>query len=152
MHLHSNQFETLHPCAFDNFARSTIHIENNPLVCNCTLNYLLHDRKSLAYTGNECRGGYAYQTQAQLGLPAMRKSGTSSGKKLPNTSITCRHSYKYYNALCAQVECASVCAANEQLVIRIPAMLAPSRTEHTARRTSLPLLFIVFYVISIATV
>ncbi|CAF4326034.1 unnamed protein product, partial [Rotaria sordida] len=34
IHLRSNHFETLHPCTFINFARSTIHVENNPLICN----------------------------------------------------------------------------------------------------------------------
>ncbi|UJR10560.1 hypothetical protein I4U23_014760 [Adineta vaga] len=147
IYLHSNQFETLHPCTFDKFARSTIHIENNPLICNCTLNYLLHDQKSLAYTGQECRGGYAYQIQTQFSSPAIRKMNRGSGKKFVNTSITCRNAYKYYNNLCPQMDCKSVCSPNEHFVIQISKIALPNRTETRFRQTFLPLLFIVFYVI-----
>ncbi|CAF1117963.1 unnamed protein product [Adineta steineri] len=149
IHLHSNQFETLHPCTFINFARSTIHIENNPLTCNCTFNYLLHDRKSLAYTGQECRGGYDYQTQTQLSIPAVRKTNKAIRKKILNTSVSCRSTYKYYNNLCPQIDCTSLCSPNELLIIQITAIVAPNRTTSLLFQTTfLPLLFIVFYVIS----
>ncbi|CAF1008123.1 unnamed protein product [Adineta ricciae] len=147
VYLHANQFETLHPCTFNNFARSTIHIENNPLICNCTLNYLLQDRKSLAYTGQECRGGYAYQLQTQFSSPAIRKANRRAGKKFANTSITCRDAYKYYNNLCPQSDCKSLCSPNEQFVIQVSKIALPNRTTSTYRRTFLPLLFFVFYVI-----
>ncbi|UJR35303.1 hypothetical protein I4U23_028065 [Adineta vaga] len=55
VYLSANQLETIHPCTFKDFARSTIYLENNPLICNCSFNYLLQNRQSVAYTGQECR-------------------------------------------------------------------------------------------------
>jgi Leucine-rich repeat (LRR) protein len=147
IHLRSNHFETLHPCTFFNFAHSTIHVENNPLICNCSFNYLLHDRKSLAYTGQECRGGFAYQPQTQLTLPAVRKSNKGIGKKLVNTSITCRNAYRYYNNLCSKLDCTNLCLPNERLIIQITTIATPSKTQSKFQRTFLSYLFVVFYVI-----
>jgi len=145
IHLRSNHFQTLHPCTFINFAHSTIHIENNPLICNCSINYLLHDRKSLAYTGQECRGGFSYQPLTQLTLPAVRKSNKGKEKKFTNTSITCQNVYKYYNNLCSKLDCTNLCSPNERFIIQITTISTPSRTSSKFQQTFfLSFLFIVF--------
>ena len=135
LHLRSNAFEFVHPCPFYHFARSTIHLENNPLICNCSFNYLLQDRQSLAYTGEECRGGYAYQVHSQYSQKAVRKSHRLPGKKLINTSNTCRNTFKYYNNLCSKWDCAQVCSTNEQLIIQITTIATPSRMNTIFRQT-----------------
>jgi Leucine-rich repeat (LRR) protein len=131
VYLRSNQLETIHPCVFKNFARSTIHLANNPLICNCSFNYLLQNRQSLAYTGQECRGGYSYQTRnQQLTLPAVRKTNLTLTKKKPlNVSMTCRDSFNYYNDLCSKLDCASQCAPNERLIIQVTTIPTPSGTN-----------------------
>jgi hypothetical protein len=135
IHLRSNQLEYLHPCTFYYFVRSTIHVENNPLVCNCSFNYLLQHRQSLAYTGQECRGGYAYQSQNHFSQPAVRKTQKFTGKKLSNTSHTCRNTFKYYNNLCPKWDCAHRCSTNQHSIIQITTIATPSRTRTIFRRT-----------------
>ncbi|CAF0769844.1 unnamed protein product [Rotaria sordida] len=147
IHLRSNHFETLHPCTFINFARSTIHVENNPLICNCSFNYLLHDRKSLAYTGQECRGGFAYQPQTQLFSPAVRKTNKPIGKKIVNNSITCRNAYKYYNKLCSKLDCTSICSPNERFIIQMTTIATPNKTISQFQQTIHLFLIILLYVI-----
>ena len=117
------------------------------MICNCTFNYLLHDRKSLSYTGQECRGGYSYQPQTQFSLPAVRKTHKASGKKLKNTSITCGKTYKYYDNLCSKLDCTNLCSPNERLIIQITTIATPNQTVSIFQRTFLSFLFIVFYVI-----
>ncbi|CAF0821977.1 unnamed protein product [Rotaria sordida] len=129
VHLRSNQLETIHPCTFTNFARSTIHLENNPLICNCSFNYLLHNRQSLAYTGQECLGGFSYQSEhQQLTLPAVRKTNSTLIKNPINASIPCQDSYIYYNDLCSKLDCASECTPNERFIIQITTIPTPSGT------------------------
>jgi Leucine-rich repeat (LRR) protein len=136
VHLRSNQLETIDPCTFKNFARSTIHLENNPLICNCSFNYLLHNRQSVAYTGQECRGGFAYQLQQQqLSLPAVRKTNTVSTKKPINISVACRNSYKYYNDLCSKLDCASQCVPNERFIIQVTTIATPSGSRIIYQQT-----------------
>lgn len=147
IHLRSNQFQTLHPCTVFDFAPGTIHIENNPLICNCSFNYLLYDRKSLAYTGQECRGGFAYQPQNHLTLPAMHKSSKIKGKKRLNTSITCRNVYKYYNNLCAKSDCSNICRPNERLIIEITTISTPSCASSNIQRTFAVFFCLIFHVI-----
>ena len=126
----------------------TIHIENNPLICNCSFNYLLYDRKSLAYTGQECRGGFAYQPLNQLTLPAIRKSSPFKGKKRLNTSNICRNAYKYYNNLCSKTDCANICSPNERFVIQITTIATPSSTPSSnCQRTFLVFFCLIFHVI-----
>lgn len=128
VYLRSNQLETIDPCVFRNFARSTIHLANNPLICNCSLNYLLQYRQSLAYTGQECRRGFVYQTRnQQLTQPAVRKSNMTLAKKPPlNVSQTCQETYNYYNELCSKIDCNDQCATNELLIIQITTIPTPS--------------------------
>ena len=145
VHLRSNQLESLHPCSFSGFARSSIHVENNPLVCNCSFNYLLQDRKSLAYTGQECRGGYAYGHHQQYAQPAVRKSHRISSKKLTNASNPCRNVFKYYNHLCSKSDCASLCSPNERLIIQITTITTPSRTATFADSTLVVFLCMVIH-------
>ena len=141
--------ESLHPCTFFHFARLTIHVENNPLVCNCSFNYLLQDRKSLAYTGQECRGGYAYQPHTQLSQPAVRKTKKILGKKLPDTSNACRNVFKHYNNLCSKLDCTNLCSPNERLVIQITTIAVPNRARSTLRQTFvLRLISIVFVILN----
>jgi hypothetical protein len=143
VHLRSNQLETIHPCTFKNFARSTIHLENNPLICNCSVNYLLHNRQSLAYTGQECRGGFAYQSQQQqLTLPAVRKTNTTLIKKPMNISLTCRDSYRYYNDLCSKLDCTSQCAPNERFIIQVTTIPTPSGTIFIYQQTFVSIILV----------
>jgi len=93
------------------------------------LNYLLYERKSIAYTGNECRGGYAYQPQTEFALPAVHKTQTKTGKKFSNKSLTCRNTFKFYNNLCSKTDCTSVCMPNERLIIQITTIATPNRTS-----------------------
>lgn len=138
LYLRSNQLETIHPCTFKNFGRSTIHLEHNPLVCNCSFNYLSHYRQSLAYTGQECRGGFVYQTSnQQLTLPAVRKTNSSKGKTPLNVTATCRESYKFYDDLCAKFDCSSQCAPNERLIIQVTTIPPPSRAQCLYQQTNL---------------
>jgi Leucine-rich repeat (LRR) protein len=144
VHLRANQLETIHPCTFQNFARSTIYLENNPLVCNCSFNYLFQNRPAVAYTGQECRGGFVYQSTPQkLGLPAVRKSNTTLMKKPLNSSATCRDSFKYYNDLCARLDCSSECAASERFIIQVTTIPTPNGTLSLYQRTLLSLLLAV---------
>ncbi|CAF0717425.1 unnamed protein product [Adineta steineri] len=136
LHLRANQLETIHPCIFKNFARSTIYLENNPLICNCSFSYLLHNRQSVAYTGQECRGGYAYELPHQkLQLPAVRKTNSTLIKKPLNISTTCKDSFKYYHDLCSQLDCISHCAANERLIIQVTTIPTPSGTIFLYQQT-----------------
>ncbi len=112
---------------------------------------MLHDRKSLAYTGQECRGGFAYPPQTQLSLSAVRKSDKGIGKKLVNTSITCRDAYKYYNNLCSKLDCTDICTPNQRLIIQITTIATPNKTQSIFQRTYFVFLFIVFFVIFNAT-
>jgi Leucine-rich repeat (LRR) protein len=144
VHLRSNQLETIHPCTFINFARSTIHLENNPLICNCSFNYLLHIRQSIAYTGKECLGGFSYQSQnQQLTLPAVRKMNSTLIKKPINASIPCQDSYKYYNDLCTKLDCTSQCAPNERFIIQVTTISTPSGTKYFYQQTFLSIITVV---------
>lgn len=144
VHLSSNRLETIHPCTFNNFARSTIHLKNNPLVCNCSFNYLLHDRKSLAYTGQECGGGFIYQSQnQQVTLPAVRKTDSTLNKKLINSSMPCQDVYIYFNDLCSKLDCSSQCAPNERYIIQITTIPTPSGTIVIYRQTIFNIIFVV---------
>ena len=143
VHLRSNQLETIHPCTFKDFGRSTIHLENNPLICNCSFNYLLHYRQSLAYTGQECRGGFSYQTiNQQISIPAVRKTNLTKIKKPLNISATCRDSYQYYNDLCLKLDCASQCAPNERFIIQVTTIPTPSGTKSFYQQTTIISIFI----------
>jgi Leucine-rich repeat (LRR) protein len=144
VHLRSNQLETIHPCTFKNFARSTIHLENNPLICNCSFNYLLYNRQSLAYTGQECRGGFSYQSRhQQLTLPAVRKTNSTLIKKPLNVSITCRDSYNYYNDLCTKLDCTDQCASNERFIIQVTTIPTPSGTRFLYQQTFVEIIIVV---------
>jgi hypothetical protein len=144
VYLRSNQLESIHPCTFNNFARSTIHLENNPLICNCSFNYLLHNRQSIAYTGQECRGGFQYQSQyQQLTLPAVRKTNSTLIKKPMNASITCQDSYKYYNDLCTKFDCTSQCAPNERFIIQVTTIPTPSATQFLYQQTYVSIILVV---------
>lgn len=137
LYLRSNQLETMHPCTFINFGRSTIHLENNPLLCNCSLNYLSHYRQSLAYTGQECRRGFNYQTSnQQLTLPAVRKTNLTKNRNQLNVSATCRDSYRFYDDLCLKFDCANQCAPNERLIIQVTTIATPSRTNRIYQHTT----------------
>lgn len=143
VHLRANQLETIHPCTFLNFARSTIHLENNPLVCNCSFNYLVQNRPAVAYTGQECGGGFVYQVNpARHGLPAERKSNATLMKKPINVSATCRDSFKYYNELCARLDCSSECAASERFIIQVTTIPTPNGALVLYQRTTLSLLLL----------
>ena len=144
LYLRSNQLETIHPCTFTNFGRSTIHLENNPLLCNCSLNYLSHYRQSLAYTGQECRRGFDYQTSnQQLTLPAVRKTNLIKTKTQLNVSATCRETYKTYDDLCLQIDCTNQCAPNEQLIIQVTTIATPNRTNRIYQQTTISLCFLI---------
>jgi Leucine-rich repeat (LRR) protein len=144
VYLRSNQLETIHPCVFKNFARSTIHLANNPLICNCSFNYLLQNRQSLAYTGQECRGGYSYQTRnQQLTLPAVRKTNRTLIKNPLNVSMTCRESFNYYNDLCSKIDCANQCAPNERLIIQVSTIPTPSGTKIYYSQTYISIIIVV---------
>ena len=143
VHLRSNELETIDPCTFTAFARSTIHLENNPLICNCSFNYLLHHRQSLAYTGHECRGGFVYPVQNQLSSPAVRKTNTTLGKKPMNSSKTCQEAYRYYNDLCSKMDCASVCMAHERFIIQVTTISTPNGTMARLGQTLLSFLLVI---------
>ncbi|CAF2187479.1 unnamed protein product [Rotaria magnacalcarata] len=144
VHLRSNQLETIDPCTFNNFARSTIHLENNPLICNCSFNYLLHNRQSLAYTGQECGGGFTYQSQnQQLALPAVRKANLTANKKPMNFSIPCQEAYAYYNDLCSKLDCSNQCAPNERFIIQITTIATPSGTIFIYQKTVVSIVILV---------
>jgi hypothetical protein len=140
VYLRSNQLETIHPCTFKDFTRSTIHLENNPLICNCSFSYLVQNHQSLAYTGQECRGGFSYQP---LNLPAVRKTNSTMIKKPINISITCRDSYRYYNDLCSKLDCISQCAPNERFIIQVTTISTPSRTKSIYQQTFLSIITVV---------
>ncbi|CAF0753427.1 unnamed protein product [Didymodactylos carnosus] len=155
LQLKSNQFKTFNPCIFNNFSRSTIEIDNNPLVCNCTFNYLLNERKSIIYTGTQCRGGYQYG-QNQQQMPAIRKnsiiekSSLSSKKSFLNESYTsqeskhaCREQYAYYNQECKKLNCFQICLQNEQYVLQVSTVSTPSRANSQLKQN-----FVIIYVIS----
>ena len=143
VYLRSNQLETIDPCVFRNFARSTIHLANNPLICNCSLNYLLQYRQSLAYTGQECRGGFVYQTRnQQLTQPAVRKSNMTLVKKPLNVSQTCQETYNYYNDLCSKIDCTDQCATNERLIIQVTTIPTPNGRKSLYEKTSFSMVII----------
>ena len=139
IHLHSNHFKTLYPCTFINFAPSTIHVENNPLICNCSLNYLLHSRKSLAYTGQECRGGFSYRPQTQLLSAAVHKIRGVKRKRLMHNSIMCQNTYEFYDKLCSKVDCTSICSPKTRFIIQITTIATPNTT-----RTKFQPIFLLF--------
>ena len=132
INLRANQLQTIHPCILKNFQHSTIHLENNPLICNCSFNYLLNYRQSLVYTGQECRTGYTYQ---QLTLPPIRKTNSTLIKTSINNSISCQNSYRYFNDLCSKLDCQSQCAPNERFIIQITTISTPSRTIFIYQQT-----------------
>lgn len=143
VHLRSNQLEYLHPCTFDNFARSTIHFDNNPLKCNCSFNYLLQQRQSLVYTGRECRGGYVYPEQVHLSSPAVRKTNkTSARKSTTNLSNICRETFRFYDEFCSKTECESICAIQQRFIIEVTTIATPSHAnENETKRTYFLLIF-----------
>ncbi|CAF3534762.1 unnamed protein product [Rotaria socialis] len=147
IYLHSNHFETLDPCTFINFTHSTIHVENNPLICNCSFNYLLHARKSLVYTGQECRGGFAYKPQTKLTSPAIHKIHKAKGNKIVNNSITCRNTFRYYNNLCWKLDCPRICSTNERFIIQITTIATPSKTISKFQKAYFLIFFILLYTI-----
>lgn len=130
----SNALETVDPCSFDKFARSTIHIDNNPLMCNCSFNYLLYERQSLAYTGRECRGGFDYPIQYQPNLPAVRKMDGFQRKKSFNFSHTCQLYYQQYKNMCSQLDCSSICIPHETFIIQVTTIETPSRANFKYHR------------------
>ncbi|CAF1123237.1 unnamed protein product [Adineta ricciae] len=143
VHLRANQLEAIHPCTFKDFARSTVYLENNPLVCNCSFNYLLQNQQSIAYTGQECRGGFVYQTEQQVGLPAIRKTNSTTMKKPLNISTTCRDAYRTYQDLCLKTDCLNECAPNERFIIQVTTVPPPSGVVFLYNRTSLLMIVIV---------
>lgn len=147
IYLHSNQFSSLDPCTFIDFTRSTIHVENNPLICNCSFNYLLQARKSLAYTGQECNGGFAYKPQPKLSAPAMKKTSKAKAKKILNNSTICQSLFKYYDNLCSRLDCSNTCASNERFVIQITTIATPSEGTSKFQRIPFPIFLILLYVI-----
>ena len=146
LYLHSNQLQTIYPCTFENFARSTIHLENNPLICNCSFNYLLYNRQSLAYTGQECRGGYSYQSeqqQQQSTIPAIRKIDSALTKTLINISMPCEQSYLYYKDLCSKIDCKNQCASEKRFIIQITTVATPSGTVFIYQQTIHSLIIVI---------
>jgi hypothetical protein len=147
VHLRSNSLESIDPCTFDKFARSTIHIENNPLICNCSFNYLLYNRQSLAYTGQECRGGFAYPTQNVISLPAVRKTTNQSQiKPTINITRTCQDAYKHYHDRCSKLDCTSLCSPHERYIIQVTTIVTPSGTRSLFGQTFVRSLFVVVLV------
>ena len=142
IHLRSNQFKTLYPCTFINFARSTIHVENNPLICNCSFNYLLHNRKSLAYTGQECHGGFASQSQTQLLSAAVHRISEVKRRRLIDNSPMCQSTYEFYDKLCSKVDCTNICSSKTRLIIQVTTVATPNTTQ-SKFQPNFPLFFLI---------